>query len=277
MKASIWTVCSVQSTVRHREENMSEQIDKVITEFTKQADSFNEYQKIFSKDEYNSFAISHMGLNGTESVLEVAAGTCAFGRAVAPHVGHVTEFDVTEAMLNVGRKEAARAGIQNVSFALGMAEEMPFEDESFDVVMSRLAFHHFRNPKIVFAEMVRVLKPGGKLVIIDMKARDEVLRDTADGIERDRDPSHVRCLSEEEFRELARTGNLEINFCETIHVPVSLESWMAVTKVAEPNRSNISKRMQEDLGGGTKTGFEPYLKDGKITFDHRWMLMVCIR
>lgn len=64
------------------------------------------------------------------------------------------------------RAEAERTGINNVSFVQGMVEIMPFADASFDMVMSRLAFHHFQDPEIVFAEMVRVLKSGGKLVIV---------------------------------------------------------------------------------------------------------------
>lgn len=253
----------------------SEQISKVIVEFTKQAETFNEYQKAFSKEEYNDFAVSHMELKGTESVLEVAAGTCAFGRTVAPHVGHVTEFDVTEAMLEVGKQETKNAGISNVSFVLGTAEQVPFEDSSFDVVMSRLAFHHFEKPETVYREMVRLLRPGGKLVIIDMKARDENLRNVADAIERDRDPSHVRCLSENEFIEMAKTESISVDFCETIAVPVSLEAWMDVTKVSEPVRDRIRKLMQSDVNGSDKTGFEPYIMDGQLYFDHRWMLMIC--
>ena len=51
---------------------------------------------------------------------------------------------------------------------MGNAEALPFPDCSFEIVLSRLAFHHFPNRGKPFAEMVRVLKPGGKLVMIDM-------------------------------------------------------------------------------------------------------------
>ncbi len=60
---------------------------------------------------------------------------------------------------------------------------------AFDIVISRLAFHHFANPKRCFSEMARVLKPGGKLVVIDMEAAEEALRATEDEIETMRDPS----------------------------------------------------------------------------------------
>ncbi|MFR4483233.1 class I SAM-dependent methyltransferase [Sellimonas intestinalis] len=54
--------------------------------------------------------------------------------------------------------------------------------------MSRLAFHHFPNPKRCFSEMARVLKTGGKLVVIDMEAAEEALRNTENEIETLRDP-----------------------------------------------------------------------------------------
>ena len=72
------------------------------------------------------------------------------------------------------------------------AERLPFLDDGFDIVISRLAFHHFANPKRCFSEMARVLKPGGKLVVIDMEAAEETLRAVEDEIETLRDPSHMR-------------------------------------------------------------------------------------
>ena len=251
---------------------MNKQIERVVDAFTQQAKTFDQYQQVFTKEEYNRFALSRMGLQATDDVLEVAAGTCGFGRVVAPFVHHVAELDVTEAMLNIGREAAEKQGMTNVSFVQGEAEHLPFADASFDCVMSRLAFHHFADPKAVMAEMRRVLKPGGKLVIIDMRAREEELRETADRMERLRDPSHVRCLSEAEFRFLV--GGMRVTFCETIPLPVSLSAWMDVTEVAEPARLEITQAMEAELTGASPTGFEAYREDGRIMFYHRWMLLV---
>ena len=134
---------------------------------------------------------------GTDIVLEVAAGTCACGRAFAPLVQTVVCLDATAPMLQVGKKEAQESHLDNMVFVKGYAEELPFLDNSFDIVLSRLAFHHFTDTDNVFREMVRVLKPGGKLILIDMEAADEPLRKTEDEIETLRDPSHVKNLSRE--------------------------------------------------------------------------------
>ncbi len=253
---------------------MNEHIEKIKIEFAKQAENFNEYQKDFSKQDVTDFAIKNMRLTGTENVLEVAAGTCGFGRSVATFVRHITEFDITSAMLQVGKSEAEKQKIYNMSFVTGVAEELPFLENSFELVMSRLAFHHFIKPSDVFAQMAKVVKVNGKIVIIDMEAREEHLRDISDHFETLRDPSHTRCLSREDFIVLGKEQNFVLDFCETIFVPVKLDSWLELTKTPKLVRAEITQAMKADVNGGEKTGFEPYIKAGEIYFNHRWMLCV---
>ena len=154
------------------------------------------------------------------------------------------------------------------------AEELPFLDNSFDIVFSRLAFHHFTDVTAVFSEMVRVLKPGGKLVMIDMEAADEVLRKTEDEIETQRDPSHVKNLSKTEMLSLFETHGLAIEKCETTEMPQRLENWLALTRTPEPIQRKITERMRSELAGGEKTGFSPYVENGTICFNQKWLLMM---
>lgn len=78
-----------------------------------------------------------------DAVLEVAAGIYACGRALAPLAGNVVCLDMTPAMLSVGKAEAEKANFSNMTFVRGDAMELPFWDNSFDIVLSRLAFHLF--------------------------------------------------------------------------------------------------------------------------------------
>ena len=177
--------------------------------FTEQAQNFETKSMNFTKQEYLEHMISCVKPQKTDTVLEVAAGTCICGRSLAPCVKNVTCLDMTTAMLAVGKAEAAKQRLLNMDFVQGDAEKLSFSDNSFDIVISRLAFHHFPNPKRCFSEMVRVLKTGGKLVVMDMEAAEETLRNTEDEIETLRDPSHMRNLSKEEFTEMFQDSRLQ--------------------------------------------------------------------
>lgn len=166
--------------------------DAVKQSFKKQAEKFVVYH--MSKAEYTNYLIEKIGANGNEHALEVAAGTCICGRALAPYVKDITCLDLTEEMLAQGKKLAAESSINNISFQIGNAEELPYGNETFDLVITRLSFHHFANTEKPFKEMQRVLKKGGKLIVWDMEATEESLRETDDKIEKMRDPSHTRIL-----------------------------------------------------------------------------------
>lgn len=83
---------------------------------------------------------------------------------------YVVCLDMTPEMLAVRKAQAESQNLPNMTFVFGDSKELPFLENSFNVVMSRLAFHHFPDVSQPFSEMARVLKPGGKLVMIDMEA-----------------------------------------------------------------------------------------------------------
>ena len=246
--------------------------DAIRASFTQQAANFESKNMHFSQPAYLERMVSLLKPSKTDAVLEAAAGTCACARALAPHVGHVTCLDMTSAMLSVGQAEAAREGKRNLTFQLGDVMEMPFLACSFDLVLSRLAFHHFPEPARPFAEMVRVLRPGGRLALIDMLAAEE--RDTKDEIERLRDPSHVRCLTMAELKALFAAHHLTIEQCDVTPMPMKLEAWMEHTHTPEAVRETIRQRMQTELSGGEKTGFAPQKQDDEICFDQQWVMLV---
>ena len=242
--------------------------------FTQQAAGFESERMNFSKQDYLDYVVQKIAPSKTDAVLEVAAGTCACGRTIAPYAGNVVCLDMTPAMLSVGKSEAGKNHLDNMTFVLGDAAELPFLNGSFDIVLSRLAFHHFPDIKQPFAEMVRVLKPGGKLVLIDMEAAEEPLRKTEDSIEKMRDPSHVRNLSENEILALYRDSGLSVSCCEVTKMPVVLQSWLEHTKTPPEIQAQIKDKMMDELSGGSKTGFAPYLHDGGVGFNQRWVLLI---
>ena len=108
--------------------------------------------------------IERAGIVAGQNVLDVAGGagepSLTIAEAVGPG-GTVTCTDGVAEMVEAARAEAQRRGISNVQFRQCAADSLPFPDESFDVVVSRLGVMFF--PVEAFREMLRVLKPGGKL------------------------------------------------------------------------------------------------------------------
>ncbi|GMA52226.1 SAM-dependent methyltransferase [Alicyclobacillus contaminans] len=134
-------------------------------------------------------------------VLDVATGGGHVAKALSPHVARVVASDVTKLMLMAARQHLAAAGCDNVDYVLADAEQLPFLDASFDVVTCRIAPHHFLRPDVFVRESHRVLRPQGRLLIIDNVAPPESeAAEYINTIEKMRDPSHVRCASVDEWR-----------------------------------------------------------------------------
>lgn len=250
-----------------------ENLEQIQQSFTIQALQFESKSVNFSKEEYLQYTLSRLHLNQEDTVLEAAAGTCICGRSFSPFVHSVVCLDATAAMLKVGQEEAQKHHLNNMFFLKGYVAELPFLDNSFSLVFSRLAFHHFTNIHAAFAEMLRVLKPDGRLVLIDMEAAEESLRQTEDEIERLRDPSHVKNLSLSEMQQLFLHSGMTLELCEVRKMEQKLSNWMNLTGTESKVQEEIRLRMQKDLEGKEKTGFYPYQTEDDICFQQRWALL----
>lgn len=132
-------------------------------------------------------------LSGGERVLDVATGGGHAAFALAPFAAEVVALDLTRPMLEVAQQEAHRRGLNNIRYLEGDAQSLPCADASFDVVTCRHAPHHFPSIDRAAREWARVLKPGGKLLLVDSTSPEEPEADALlHEIEVLRDPSHVR-------------------------------------------------------------------------------------
>ena len=252
----------------------SENADKIKNAFTIQSKHFETHKANFMKKEYLDYVISEVQPQKTDSVLDVASGTCICGRSFAPYVGQVTCLDLTPAMLSIGKEQAEKQGLKNMVFVTEDAGELPFLDNSFDIVVSRLAFHHFPNANRPFSEMTRVLKSGGKFVFIDMEAAEETLRTVQDEIETLRDPSHIRNLSKTEMLKLFSDNGLTVEKGNTTKIKKNLAEWLDFAKTPTNIMRDITNRFMDDLDGKSKTGFQPYKSSEGICFDHKWTMII---
>lgn len=112
--------------------------------------------------------IERAGIDEGQTVLDVAGGAGEPSLTIADTVGpegSVTCTDGVAEMVEAARAEAQRRGITNIRFQQCMADALPFQDNSFDVVVSRLGVMFFPDPVAAMREMLRVLKPNGKLAL----------------------------------------------------------------------------------------------------------------
>src|SRR5262249_13209650 len=142
----------------------------------------------------------------------------------------VVAFDLTPEMLAKARDRCAQAGLTNVTFQEGSATDLPFAPESFDGLVTRLAIHHLGDPRRAFAEMFRVLRPGGPLV----SAEDADAAALQNAIEVLRDPSHVRMLPRSELVALIEGAGFHIGQESTWDKTREFEEWMGI--VNDPER-----------------------------------------
>ncbi|HUI69320.1 MAG TPA: methyltransferase domain-containing protein [Spirochaetia bacterium] len=146
-----------------------------------------------------------------DEVLDIATGSGHTALALAPYVSRVTAYDITQQMLDETARNAAARGLANVVTRRGPAEKLPFEEGSFDIVTVRQAPHHFADVRAAVAEMARVVRSGGRVVIVDTRAPEDPELDRAfNHIEKLRDPSHVRDYRASEWRVMVAEAGLEI-------------------------------------------------------------------
>lgn len=129
---------------------------------------------------WKRYTIELSGVRSGNSVLDIAGGTgdlsYAFARKVGPE-GQVVLADINESMLKVGRDRLADRGIAgNLETVQANAESLPFDDNRFDVVTIAFGLRNVTYKEKALAEMQRVLKPGGRLLVLEFsKPRNDLL------------------------------------------------------------------------------------------------------
>jgi SAM-dependent methyltransferase len=199
--------------------------ERIVDQFTRQAVPFSTAPAI--RDERAlALLVEASGAGPEDTVLDVACGPGLVVAAFARVVRHATGIDVTPAMLARAREVTAALG--NVTLDQGDVLPLPYPDAAFSIVVSRFAFHHFADPRAVLAEMRRVCRPGGRVVVCDLTASDDPAKAAAfHRIEMLRDPSHVRALPLPELQALYPLVGLSPPATTTTRLAFELEGLLA--------------------------------------------------
>jgi ubiquinone/menaquinone biosynthesis C-methylase UbiE len=180
-----------------------------------------------------------------EAVLDLGCGVGHTLRRVAPRVRLAVGADATPGMLDGARTLMDREGITNVALVVTAAESLPFLDASFDAVTCRLAAHHFADVKKAFAEVARVLRPGGRFVLSDNYAPDDIALDRwINELEAIRDPSHVREHTIAQWRALLAGAGFRVTDEARSVTPLETEPWLARSRTPEREAARVRQMLR---------------------------------
>jgi ubiquinone/menaquinone biosynthesis C-methylase UbiE len=162
-------------------------------------------------------------LAGDERALDAGAGTGALAFALAPLVREVVAVELVPELIERGRAKAPA----NVTFVEGDIAQLPFERASFDLAGTLRTLHHVPRPELVVAELTRVTRPGGTILVVDQIApNDPLAAFELDRFERARDPSHTRALPDVDLRQSFEANNLVLIKAEFFREPRELDPYL---------------------------------------------------
>jgi ubiquinone/menaquinone biosynthesis C-methylase UbiE len=160
-------------------------------------------------------------------VLDLGCGAGHVSFAVAPGAQSVVAYDIAEPMLATVAGAARERGLDNIRTQQGPAEKLPFADASFDWVLSRMSAHHWHGVPAALAEVRRVLKPGGRVLFVDIAGADHPLLDThIQAIELLRDGSHIRDYRADEWIALFEDAGFQAKVKSRWRLPLEFDAWV---------------------------------------------------
>jgi ubiquinone/menaquinone biosynthesis C-methylase UbiE len=240
---------------------MDEQRQLILDQFTRQAAPFSE---MHARDDagIHRLLIETADIGGEDEVLDVACGPGLVACEVAKVARHVTGVDLTRAMIEQAEVRQRSLGLANLTWAVGDAQPLAIPEGVFTRVITRYTFHHFTDPYGVFAEMVRVCRPGGRVTVCDVFTTSPDQGEAYDRLERYRDPSHTPALQLAELG-LLFSGLGEVRR-EFYKYPVDVEDLLSGA-FPEPGGAEAFRRTINVDAGVNRLGLDAS-RDGGLRF-----------
>lgn len=177
--------------------------------------------------------------------LDLGTGPGTIAGVLAPLVGGVVGTDVSPEMLDLF--ETRTPGARSV---LADAHRLPFKEGSFTLVTCGSVFHHLEDPASAVDEVARVLRPGGRFLLIDMAGPENPgRREARDEVERARDPSHVHILAPSQVHAFLEAAGFEIKAEERQVEDKHDEDWARIAG-ADVEKVREALRLREKVAAG---------------------------
>ncbi len=207
-------------------------------------------------------------------VLDVGTGAGHTALAFAPHVAGVVAADLTEDMLAKTAELARARGLANLETRPADAEDLPFDNASFDLVTCRLAFHHFPNARQAVADFARVLKPGGLLGFTDnIVVPDRPAAGYYNAYEKLRDPSHHWVYPLVRLQAMFQQAGFQIEATRQLSKEFEFHQWADRQHVSPANKEKLLEMMR-NIPEALEPVFAPKWTDNTLYFSLQEAVLV---
>ncbi len=178
-----------------------------------------------------------------DNLLDVACGGGHLALYFAPMVRQVVASDLTMLMLKKAQEHIAEEGrVDNVIFREADAEDLPFPAGSFTLLTCRIAPHHFPDVPRALREFHRVLRRGGRMLIIDtLMPSDPEIAEFYQQIETKRNPTHIKAFTEKEWAEMVQDAELILHETKIIPKTHDFQSWIKTAGLSRSKAQELNR------------------------------------
>ncbi len=245
----------------------------VIQEFTQQAQAYAASPLIKNPDRLAAL-VQAVGPQAGTRVLDVATGPGYVAAAFAEAGCEVVGLDLTPAPLALAEQMRAARGLTTLRFQQGDAEDLPFAEQTFDLVVSRYALHHCEDPQRVLTEMARVSQVQGTVVIQDLIVSEFPARAAYQNrFEQLRDTSHTRALPLSELLVLFTACGLEVEQVITDRLTQALEAWLENAHTSPERAAQVRELIKQDEHQDL-SGTHPFRRKAAVYFYQRIVTVI---
>ncbi len=204
-----------------------------IETFTRMAETYGGYYSDAEQARLGAMA-ERVGFGAGSCLVDFGMGTGTSAKPFLAAGGSVVGLDLTPAMATRGRERLREWGLEaNARYVMANAHDAPLQAAAADAAICRHTFHHLDDPKKVFAEMARAVRPGGHVFLIDYHYPDEAEeREKIEALDRIREPTITRHLSGKEMEDLFRKEGIEIAETVVDRTETTFDEWMDIAKTS---------------------------------------------